>query len=90
MHKLKIKSIHPINKSNHQINNPPPTSGDERRHPPPFAAHLRRTKKKDPATGGGRDPPQWPGGEIRPPSVASLVNQPRKKKSGEPKKIQRA
>jgi hypothetical protein len=80
MHKLKIKSIHPINKSNHQINNPPPaTNAAIHRLSPPISGDFSGEQKKKKATGGGRDPPQRPGGEIRPPSVASLVNQPRKK-----------
>jgi hypothetical protein len=98
MHKLKIKSIHSINKSNHQINNPPPISDDERRRTPPtsgdFSGEKKKKRKIDLATGGGRDLPHRPGGEIWPPSVASLVNQPRKKKfpvnqkkSSEPKKL---
>jgi hypothetical protein len=55
---------------------PPPTSGD-------ISSEPKKKKKIDPATGGGRDPPQRPGGEIRPPSLAmslSSANQCTKKK----------
>jgi hypothetical protein len=49
------------------------TSGD-------FSGDPKK-KKKDLATGGGRDPPQRPGGEIRPPSVAIFASgKPTKKK----------
>jgi hypothetical protein len=85
MHKLKIKSIHPINKSNHQINNPPPTSGDERRHPPPFAAHLRRLsankKKKKDKSGHWGWPRSTPTARGRDPATLSgLFGEPTKKK----------
>jgi hypothetical protein len=81
-----MKSKHPINKSTNQINDPLPTSC-ERMLPP--TAHLRQKKKKkkiDPATRCGRDSPQWPEGEIRPPLEAifvSQVNQKKKKKRRE-------
>jgi hypothetical protein len=68
------------------MDDPSPTSGKQRRHPPPTYGTFSATKKKkkiDPATRGGRNPPQRPGGEIRPPLVALFVspaNQRTKKK----------
>jgi hypothetical protein len=87
MHKFKMKSKHPINKSTNRIKDPLPTFGEwtpplATHHPPPVAFPVNKKKKKkiDPATGGGRDPHQRPGGEIRPPSVARFVSPMKQKK----------
>jgi hypothetical protein len=69
---------------------PPPATDAATRRPRPATFPANKKKKKiDLATGGGRDPPQRPGGEIRPPSVAIFASgEPTKKKknSGKPKK----
>jgi hypothetical protein len=71
----------------------PPTSGDGRRHPPPptfgdFSSEKKKRKKKiDLAIEGGCDPPQRPGGEIRPPRWPFLSLRRTKKKSDKPKKL---
>jgi hypothetical protein len=56
-------------------------------HLPPVK--KKKKKKIDPATGVGRDPPQRPGGEIRPPSVARFVSPMKKKKKKKKKEKKR-
>jgi hypothetical protein len=71
MHKLKIKSIHPINKSNHQINNPPPaTNAAIHRHSPPISGDFSGEQKKKK--------------KIRPLEVAAIHPNGQGERSGHP------
>jgi hypothetical protein len=52
MHKFKMKSKHPINKSTNQIKDPLPTFGEwtpppATHHPPPVTFPVNKKKKKD-------------------------------------------